>query len=356
MLQKEKELFLNLCDFKKHDAERTKYLIESKCATSEVLGLLCENRMSAIAYGVLEKNCLLDKVGREFRNSLYCFYQMNIKRNNDFFVCIEMVSSLFEKCGAPYSFLKGAYLCGWYPEGYRTSNDIDVLVLPEHVSIFSDCLKTSGFKQGYVKNGSFIPATRQQIIESKMMRGETVPFIKEVNFPFLKYLEVDINFSLDYKNGDVDILLGMLNRTNKISIGRCEVRTLDKYDFLLHLCEHLYKEATTLPWIEMKRDMTLYKYCDIYSLLCDFSPEDIKCLIIRAQEMGVKEELSYCLYSILAFYKIIPSELKSLIDESEMSIFNFVVSPTEKQIYRYIETDPNKRFFAKNRMKLLEVV
>ena len=27
-----------------------------------------------------------------------------------------------------------------------------------------------------------------------MMRGETVPYIKEVDLPFMKYLEVDINF------------------------------------------------------------------------------------------------------------------------------------------------------------------
>ena len=42
------------------------------------------------------------------------------------------------------------------------------------------------------------------------------------------------------------------------------VNILGDEDFFLHLCAHLYKEATTLPWIEMHRDMTLYKYCDIY--------------------------------------------------------------------------------------------
>lgn len=356
MLQKEKELFLQLCRFKNPDVDRIKYLIESKSATSDVLGMLFDNRVAAMAYGILQKNELLNMLGREFRNSIKGAYLMNIKRNNDFFVCLEMLSACLEKCGAPYALLKGAYLCGWYPEGYRTSNDIDVLVLPEDVSRFSDCLKKSGFKQGRIKNDMFIPATRQEIIESKMMRGETVPFIKEVGLPFLKFLEVDINFSLDYKNGCSDTLSTMLERTVMITIASCEIRTLDKYDFLLHLCEHLYKEATTLPWIEMKRDMTFYKYCDIYSLLCDFTFEEIKSLLERAKEIGVKDELSYCAHSIMSFYGNISSELKNLVDESEMSLFNYVVYPSEKQTYRYSETDPLKRFFTKNRIKLLESV
>jgi len=356
MLQKEKELFLQLCRFKKPDIERIKYLLESKNATSEVLGTLFDNRVAAIAYGVLQKNGLINMLGREFRNSLQSAYIMNIKRNDDFFACLETISACLEKCGAPYALLKGAYLCGWYPEGYRTSNDIDVLVLPEDVSRFSDCLKKSGFKQGHIKNDKFVPATRQEIIESKMMRGETVPFIKEVNLPFLRFLEVDINFSLDYKNGSTDILTAMLGRTEMRTVASCEIRTLDKYDFLLHLCEHLYKEATTLPWIEMKRDMTFYKYCDIYSLLCEFTSEEIKNLILRAKEISIKDELSYCVHSIMSFYGNISSELKNLVDESEMSLFTHIVSPSEKQIYRYSEAEPLKRFFAKNRIKLLEGV
>ena len=44
-----------------------------------------------------------------------------------------------EENDANYALLKGAYLCSLYPLGYRTSNDIDVLVLPEN-KIFPDLL------------------------------------------------------------------------------------------------------------------------------------------------------------------------------------------------------------------------
>ena len=100
-----------------------------------------------------------------------------------------------------------------------------------------------------------------------MTRGETVPYIKKVKFPEMQFLEVDINFSLDYKQGDTALLEEMMKNTViEEKDGFC-VRTLRRDDFFIHLCAHLYKEATTLPWVEMRRDMTLYKYCDIYMLL-----------------------------------------------------------------------------------------
>lgn len=45
-----------------------------------------------------------------------------------------------------------------------------------------------------------------------MNRGETVPYILEADYPFMKFLEVDINFSLDYKPTDGESVRGMLQR------------------------------------------------------------------------------------------------------------------------------------------------
>ena len=356
MLKKEKELFLQLCDLKNCDKKKIEQLLNAHAATAEVLGTLFENRMAAIAYSVLNKVGLLDKVGREFRNSLHSAYLMNINRNSDYFKCLREISDVLDSCGAPYALLKGAYLCGWYPDGCRTSNDIDVLISPEDVGLFSNCLRNAGYKQGSVKNNKFVPATRKEIIESKMTRGETVPFIKKVDLPSMTYLEIDLNFSLDYKNSDDKLLKDMLDRA--VRIGQCgvNIRTLDKYDFILHLCEHLYKEATTMPWIDMRRDMTFYKYCDIYSILSEFSAQESSALIDRANECGAGRELKYCLYSLMSFYSNFGTRLKKYVDESEVGLFNYVVSPAEKCEYRYTESSPVRRFFSSNRVKLLEVL
>ena len=355
MNQKEKELFLELCAFRDPNAKKIESLIGADAATPEVLGMLFANRMAGVAYHVLKESDLLHLPDREFRNSLRNAAEQNEKINQDFIGCIKFLSAELEACGVPYALLKGAYLCHRYPKGCRTSNDIDVLIAPENVSRVSTRLKMAGFRQGHMKNGVFVPATRQEIIASKMMRGETVPFIKETKLPFMKYFEVDLNFSLDYKNNDDTTLKEMLSRTQLVSVGSVKIRTLEPLDFLLHLCAHLYKEATTVPWIRMKRDMTLYKYCDIYALLFDLGKDTLKALLERSQEMQMENIFRYCMDSV---ERLFGRSFCDTFEEQQASpAFDLdkVIAPGEKKTYRYVEKDVRKRFFSKNRMALLEV-
>lgn len=354
MKQKEKELFLELCAFRNPNAKKIERLLKADAATSDVLGMLFVNRMAGVAYHVLKETELLGQLDREFRNSLRNTSLLNEKINEDFLGCIKFLSTELDACGVPYALLKGAYLCHWYPKGCRTSNDIDVLLAPEDVGKVSARLKMAGFKQGYLKNGVFVPATRQQIIESKMTRGETVPFIKETKLSFMKHLEVDLNFSLDYKNSNDTTLKEMLARTQIMTLGSAKFRILDPSDFLLHLCSHLYKEATTVPWIRMKRDMTLYKYCDIYGLLTDFQKEDYAKLLDRVKTAQMEQEFLYCMDSIESLFGF--SCLASYEDLHLHKSFDLaeVIAPTEKKLYHYTERDVKKRFFVRDRMSLLE--
>ena len=180
MKKQEKELFKALCSFKAEKFDENLL----KAATPGVLGHLFFNRMQAVAYGVLKKHNLLGKVNREFRNSLKMAYEQNLAKNKSFFRCINYVEETLSACNCKYAMLKGAYLCKAYPEGFRTSNDIDLLVHPKDVTVIGNALLSAGFKQGNVRNGNFIPAVRKEIIESKIMRGETVPYIKEIGLPY----------------------------------------------------------------------------------------------------------------------------------------------------------------------------
>ena len=356
MTQTEKQLFFNLCSFVSPDKGKIGALVNKGAASPELLGHLFANRMSGVAYGVLEKTELLSSVDREFRNSLKGAWMLNEKLNEDFFGCLNYLSTQLDTCGVQYALLKGAYLCGKYPVGYRTSNDIDVLVNSTDIGKVSTKLKLAGFKQGYIRNGKFAEATRQQIIESKMTRGETVPFIKEIKLPYIKYLEVDLNFSLDYKNGDTTSIEKMLGRTQTVTVKNTKIRTLCPEDFLLHLCAHLYKEATTVPWIRMKRDMTFYKYTDIYMLTSEMNDEEQSSLIITAKESGLEKELAYCLNSINSFFDMPAGKLMNYIEERHNDDLNCVIAPTENKLYCYTEKDISKRFFTKDRTKLLEEV
>ena len=356
MNQNEKELFLQLCKFCNPNAKKIKKLLEKGCATPEVLGYLFENRMAGMAYGVLEKTELLDHVDREFRSSIRNAWSANKRFNDDYEGCLRFVSRELNEVGIPYALLKGAYLCGHYPKGYRTSNDIDVLIRPDDVSRVSSRLKLAGFRQGHLKNDQFVPATREEIIASKMTRGETVPFIKAIALPYIKHLEVDLNFSLDYKNSDPSILTEMLDRAQDVTVGNVKIKTLEQDDFFLHLCAHLYKEATTMPWIRMKRDMTFYKFCDLYLLLDKTTKDDLHRIFSRATDLHLEHELIYCLYCIDLFFGSTKSECLFDIDPQIFTFLDEVISPADKKTYRYIESNPIKRFFCTDRLSLLNEV
>ncbi len=352
MRKQEKQLFKKLCSFKSEEFDIS--LLEA--ATPNVLGQLFFNRMQAIAYGVLKERGLLGKVNREFRNSLKGAYEQNIEKNRNFFWCIQYLNEILADCNCMYAMLKGAYLCRYYPEAYRTSNDVDLLVLPENVTKIGNALLNAGFKQGNIRNGVFEPASRKEIIESKMMRGETVPYIKEINLHGMKFLEVDINFSLDYKPGDKALLERMLKRVHVRDIKGLNVTTLDDGDFFVHLCSHLYKEATTLPWVEMKRDMTLYKYCDIYMLLADANKNETDELFERAAKMGMEKICAFTVVQTAALFDFKNEYVVSVANDilkNDPEFIHTITSPRDKKVYVYSEKDISARFFAEDRRTLL---
>ena len=355
MKKQEKELFKSLCSFNTLTFDES--LLEF--ATPAVLGHLFFNRMQAVAYGTLKKHGLLGKVNREFRNSLKSAYKQNIEKNSSFFWCVQYVEKILENCKGKYALLKGAYLCKCYPDGYRTSNDIDILVQPKDVTTIAEALIKADFRQGNIRNDEFIPATRKEIIESKMMRGETVPFIKEVNLPAMKYLEVDINFSLDYKPGDTNLIEEMIKNFSLKEFNDFKVSTLRSDDFFIHLCSHLYKEASTLPWVEMKRDMTLYKYCDIYMLLNDAAEEYVDFLFDRAKEIQMDKVCAFAVLQMSRLFKF-SNTYAVLIAEKILSddpgFIHTIISPKEKKEYVFFEKDISERFFADDRKILLKEV
>ena len=355
MIQKEKELFKSLCSFKSKTFDNT--LLEAN--TPAVLGHLFFNRMQGIAYGTLKNHGLLGRVNREFRNSLKGAYDQNIEKNKSFLWCVQHLQEVLSDCQCKYAMLKGAYLCKYYPDGYRTSNDIDLLVRPKDVTEVGNALLAAGFKQGNIRNGEFEPAKRVEIITSKMMRGETVPYIKEVNLPCMRFLEVDINFSLDYTLGDTASLEEMINNSVIEKLDNFQVRTLRRDDFFVHLCSHLYKEATTLPWIEMKRDMTLYKYCDIYMLLNDASKEEVDFLFKRAEELLMEKVCAFSVIhtsNLFNFNNIYAVEIAEKILSQDPDFIHTIISPEQRMEYVFTEKDILERFYADDRNTLLKGV
>lgn len=355
MKKQEKELFLDICNFM-NDKQRHCIPELIKYSTASVLGYIFLNRMQGIAYDVLKNDNLLGKVNREFREVLRTSYEQNVRRNISFEKAVCYLYDIFSEFSEKYAMLKGAFLFKKYPEGYRTANDIDLLVLPENITQIGKILMDNGFLQGKLVNGKFIPANRYEVIESRMNRGETVPYIKEINLPFMKYLEVDINFSLDYKNSNDSVVKKMLESSENITVNELALKTLSFEDFFLHLCCHLYKEASTFSWIEMKRDMTLYKYCDIYMLLYDISESETDKLFDRAIDFELEKVCSYAILQTDKLFKIknrYAVKRAKFILAKDNNFLHTVILPKENKKFIYTEKDIKKRFFSENRIQFL---
>ena len=358
MNSKEKKLILELCKFQTQNKTDLITLINKGQASASVLGALFYNRMAGVAYGVLRDACLLGKINREFKNSLYNAYLQNIERNKSFFKCLKYVSQILQKAENDYVMLKGAYLCSLYPLGYRTSNDIDLLVNPKSITKIEKLLLAKDFMQGNVRNGSFVPANRHEIISSRMSRGETVPFIKEVNLPFMKYLEIDINFSLGFSSDDGEAVKDIIRSARLVDVDDFKIRIPNESHFFLHLCSHLWKEASTYPWIEMKRDMSLYKYCDIYMLMHTLPIDVMDEIATYAKKYGIEKD---CFCSLMQTKELFGNNNpiydvfinKFDVDANEIDI---VIYPKEKKLYMYTERSTIKRLFHNDRKSLLKEV
>lgn len=351
----EQSIVLELCKFTNPNKEKIMEMLKEVSDYPFVLGHLIYNRMGAIAYETIRKCDLVGNVNREFCNSLANIYEMNCERTKSYNKTLEMISEVLEGVDFPYALLKGAYLISVYPLGLRTSNDIDILIEQHNITKVANLLQRNGFIQGNLRNGVFVPATRLEIIKSRMNRGETVPFVKKVDLPKLMYCEIDINFSIDsiaYQK--TDIVNTMLHDVKKMILDTSY--TLLPLDFLIHLCVHLFKEATVINWVKMGRDLSLYKFCDIYLLLEKWMDEDFsRNLSNKILDYGLNKECYYALYYTKKLFGIENIILDSLLNEIKPNNVEYLkeVVDIEKGKTYYHEKDIIDWFFCGNRKELL---
>ncbi|MBQ2775247.1 MAG: nucleotidyltransferase family protein [Clostridia bacterium] len=326
-----------------------------------ILGQLLFNRVGGNAYHALRDCELLPRINREFRNPLKMIYESSVARTESFLKAEEMLSEIFVDADFPYALLKGALLSQIYPIGLRTSNDFDILINQQDVQRITDLLIANGFKQGFLRNDNFTPATRSDIIFAKMNKGETVPFVKRIDLPHMPWLEVDVNFSLDFKaKQETDVVKDFLSRTEKsIKLKNGALPTLSHSDFLIHLCAHLYKEATTLHWVNVQRDLSLYKFSDIFLLLDLYLDESfVNDLVETIFKYDLKDECYYTFYYTRELFDISNPLLDTLIEQikpEDEEVIKQVYDPAQKKTYKF-DINYIEYLFNSNRLSCLKEV
>ncbi len=283
------------------DADLTilEQVLQEKENMPHFIEMLAANRMCGLAYVILRDKELLSLLNREYRSVLEAVYLYGRERNQSFHSCKKEIARQLNLENIEYVALKGAYLTELYPKGTRISNDLDILIMRQDISRVTELLKSNGFMQGFIRNEKIVPATRNEIVNALLHRGETIPFVKEINQPCMKFLEIDVNLSLDGKADERQIVeKEMLEHRVQMKGDSGEaLYILDSVDFLIQLCVHLYKEATNELWIERGMDWTLYKFTDIY-LYCKehLNKAYIGKLLQRIKQYGLERECYFSLY------------------------------------------------------------
>lgn len=357
MNRAEQKLVLELCRFQNPDVDRINYLKKQGIDQAAVLGQLMFHRVAGVAYVTLAENDLLSLFHREFRTSLRSAYQSACEKTKSFMENVDKLAEILNQSQVPYALLKGSKLCYTYPLGCRTSNDVDVLLSAKDLDAISHTLYANGYVQGHIRNQIFVPATRIELIQSRMTRGETVPFIKEISLPGMQFSEVDLNFSLHESNEQNNTVSELLNRRSLYQTNSTFAYTLSKYDFVLHLCAHLYKEASVMAWVRMDRDLSLYKFLDLYVILSDWGEEEYVQLLMGAISAHLARDVYYTLYWVRELFGITSMPLDNVLEHLELhlpgigQVLDLVYDPVTKQRYRYMSSDLTKRLFTANRAK-----
>lgn len=349
----EEELVIKLCKGETITAQEL-----HGASQYQMLGLLCMHRCAGMAYDTLLRNAQLSMLNREMRTSLQAVYESNIRKGRSMHKALRYLSELFRAVSFPYAFLKGAKLIEIYPEGTRNSNDIDILIERESIPAIAGLLSENGFSQGYIRNNQFQRATRKEIVNALINRGETTPFVKQVDWEEMKYLEIDVNISIDESGCRTsNVVKQMLSHAvPQIHAGTECLYTLDVVDFFIHLCVHLYKEASVYQWVEMGKDLSLYKFLDI----CIFwkqcmKPEYLPILERRIKTYYTETAVYYALTYANVIWGMEDTELSKLIqnlDNSSRDVMNTVYDPAEKKKYIYTDCLENRIFDEKRKEHL----
>lgn len=354
-LSKEEELVLLLSDLINPDINRIDELLSDKLDWYQVLGILTYNRTAGLAYEVISKSQNFNNINREFKFALYSIYEFQKLRAQEINKEVIEISQIFKENNIQHAFLKGTVLAlTLYPLGCRASNDVDLLVNSEDVTMCGKLLNQLGFIQGHynIQTKVIQPASRHEIIRSKLNYGEVVPYEKAINSPGVNSIRIDLNFSLDWKaTGTEQSVRNFLqNGTSDYCVNDMNIRSLSPEYFLIHLCMHFYKEAVGLRWVINQRDLSLYKLIDMYVCINDNKFQlDWNKFNKIIKENNIESECYYAL-KVLSDVLIFTNNnefLKEieLLKPKNIDYINLVIDPKHPDIKFKWKNDTIDRFF-----------
>ncbi|MBQ8040048.1 MAG: nucleotidyltransferase family protein [Lachnospiraceae bacterium] len=184
----------------------------------------------------------------------------------------------------------------------RHMNDMDIMIDINSRSKVAKAIEKLGFVQGRPdRNGDRIkPYSRNEQIAWSVSMNNMPLFTKMREERYVRFLEIDFTFGIDFnrKNTAVSTML-----QNTVYDENTNFECLSSVDFFIHLCAHLYKEATNASSVIYFQDINLIKFCDVREFfLQNYTEEWYHEVCERAKGFDAVKALYYSLYySFLVF-------------------------------------------------------
>ncbi|WP_176854879.1 nucleotidyltransferase family protein [Paenibacillus sp. OK060] len=244
---------------------------------SRVLGLLQYHRVTGMVWSNIQKYLKKLDVQLSYEklfSNVSQSYNLQLNKAKEQWEHTKRVCQKFDENGINYALLKGIALsaCVYKDWGARNFGDTDILIHPSQINLATQCLKDVGYIQGVINldRSDIVAASRKDTMFWSLVSHEVHPFIiKTPNSLIIHSHEVDLQFSIDLNTAnrtDVSVT-NLLDNSISVNIDNTRIKTLNWEDFLIFLCIHYYKEATTIRDVKAYNDLTLYKLCDIFYLL-----------------------------------------------------------------------------------------
>lgn len=236
----------------------------------EIIGFLYSHRIAGLFYDRAEKHGI--PLPLKAKRLLGNTFAAQKRRTAFMRERLKEIAEAVIRKDIPCVFPKGSYLSNMksgeelYADGERVSNDIDIIVRPDGITLVADVLTELGFVQGRydAEKNRIIPFTRLEILTRRMNRGETAPYVKltgNCEFPFI---EADINFSLGNTPNEYSAALEDIVGSREIYHGKVSLPAAPPELFFIHLILHQYKESALYFMTERGKDLELYKLADMY--------------------------------------------------------------------------------------------
>jgi hypothetical protein len=182
--------------------------------------------------------------------------------------------------------------------GARQSSDLDVLLDRTGMAAFTAALEAVGYRQGTLTfDGDVRPYSRRAHVYWSTHLINSLPFVKYSGTFEADHFKVDPCHGIAQPTSAARVPnADLFSRAVTRDVCGVPALTLAESDFLLDLCLHLHKEATSPHYRQIGKGLRIRQLLDIAALTSAWLPEQWDELIDLARECTATSEVHYALY------------------------------------------------------------